>query len=65
VRIEETTPSLPAWVIHAVESGILDWSDVREILPVFMCRERSAFSWWRTIAISLVLAFLCWVASRS
>jgi uncharacterized membrane protein (DUF373 family) len=64
VKIEETTPRLPAWAIHAVESGILDWSDVREIFVVVAREERSAFSWWRTIAISLVLALLCWIASR-
>jgi hypothetical protein len=64
VKIKETT-KLPAWAAYAVENGILDWSDVRTIFPVVTHRERSAFPWWRTVAISLVLAFLCWVAAQS
>lgn len=64
MKVKETALPLPAWIIDAVESGILDWSDVREILSVVAHEERSAFSWWRTMAISLVLALLCWVASR-
>jgi len=64
VKIKEMTPRLPAWVAHAVECGVLDWSDVREIVPIVTHRERNAFSWRRTIAVSLVLALLCWIASR-
>jgi hypothetical protein len=63
VKTKETT-HLPAWIPYAVESGLLDWSDVRAILPIVTYRERSAFPWWRTIAISFVLAFLCWIASQ-
>jgi len=65
VKIKAMAPPLPAWVAHAVECGILGWSDVREIVPIVTRRERDAFSWGRTIAVSLVLALLCWIASRS
>jgi hypothetical protein len=64
VKVKETT-KLPAWVAYAVENGILDWSDVRTILLAATHRERAAFPWWRTITISLVLVFLCWIAAQS
>jgi hypothetical protein len=64
VKVKETT-KLPAWIAYAVENGILDWSDVRTILLAATHRERAAFPWWRTITISLVLVFLCWIAAQS
>ena len=64
MKIKEQAAPLPAWITYAVECGILGWSDVREIVPIVTRRERDAFSWGRTIAVSLVLALLCWIASR-
>jgi len=63
VKIKETTP-LPAWIVYAVENDILDWSDVREILTSASHRDSCTYPWRRTIAISLVLALLCWAATR-
>ncbi len=63
MKIKETK-QLPAWITYAVENGILDWSDVRKILAAASHRDRSVNLWRRTIAISLVLALLYWIATR-